>query len=236
MAKEGLTKQEINYLAQSIFDSRHMTNQIRGLCPTLLADHAGRRTLERFRFGTNSFHRKSRRMQYPIRNVGEVNPYSFTLEDEPEMTHRIYLTTLLKTALTDYKPFEWHARMKERKVTRELVSGGLVSPESLAREFRRVLLMPSAEDLEGEAGDILDVTRELIRESHAQGYEFGLLGSYRKTNQHGKVVAQVPLLFLPGVNYLTPCDGVDSPLRVLESLEHFCAKYAFPREKKDPFK
>lgn len=231
MTREGLTEREINYLVQSICDFKHMTSQIEGLRPTLLAEHAGRRTLENFRFGVNSFRRDSRRMQYPIHNVGDNNPYSFTLENEPELTHNIYLTTLLKTALTNYKPFEWHAKIKGQKVARELASGGLVSPESLAREFRRVLLTPSAKDLEGETGEVLDVARELIRESHAQGYEFGLLGSYRKTNQSGKVVAQVPLLFLPGINYMTPCDGVDSPLRVLESLEHFCAKYAFPRIK-----
>jgi hypothetical protein len=230
MAKKGLVDLEIDYLVKSILDSGHVTSNFTGLDIQDFADNSARKTLEEFRFGLNSFNRESRRMQYPLPVVKDCNPRSFSAPEDRDHIYSIVLTTLLKTELTAYKPFEWHQNLKDRKTAREIAAPKPVSPETMAREFRRVLLMPNPEGLQDDLVEKINFARELIGESHKQGYQFGLLGSFRKSEHSGEVVSQAPILFLPGVNYSKPCDGVDSPFRFLDSLGAFCNLYAFEKK------
>ena len=232
MATEALYPREIHYLLESIEDSLMQTPEIIATQDLKRAMDNARSTLTDFRFGKIgrliSFKRNSRRTHYHV-GQGAYNPI-WKSEQSQGMHGELALTELLKTALTEYRPSPKRQEAKEKQTRRELASGLPVSPETLAREFRRLLLMPTVEELRGERGEQLELARTFIGLSQKENYDFCLMGTYTTKSGTNQIVSQTPILFLPGINYKTPCDSQDSPLRALESLRAFCDRYAFPRK------
>lgn len=252
MIHESLKPREIDYLVEPIAKSRYVTDDIVGLRPEIYAISV-RKTLERFRFwdalGIGSLGRDSRRMVYGAPSN------SFTISQDETGKHLMTLTALLRTAPTAYHAYDWQQKQKDKRTERELQAERPISPTTLAREFRKALLLPLppaptnaylghdiieiespeqklAREAVGKAEEArgkLEIARDLIIASNQRGYEFCLMGVETFTTPKGKIRRAIPFLFIPGITDDIVCDSPDSLFRGLEVFQSFRQDYAFPQ-------
>jgi hypothetical protein len=254
MIIERLKPKEIDYLVEPITKSKYVTGGIVDLRPEAYAVSA-KRTLEKFRFwdamGIGSLGRDSRRMVYRT-------PANLYLISQDEIgKHLMTLTALLRTSPTTYQAYNWQQKQKDKRTRRELQAEGPISPTTLAREFRRALLLPlppmptnvyldqsviESENAEQkavreevgrseEARGKLEIARSLINTSNQKGYEFCLMGVETFTTPKGGIKRAIPFLFIPGITDDLACDSQDSLFRGLEVFQSFRQDYAFPQDR-----